>query len=43
MTTKSNVTLEKFTVAQVATAISTLTGETVSPRHSTTRARPSTA
>lgn len=32
MTAKNNVTLEKFTVAQIATAISTLTGEAVSPK-----------
>ena len=32
MTTTTHVTLEKFTVAQIATAISTLTGETVSPK-----------
>jgi hypothetical protein len=32
MTAKRNVALEKFTVAQIATAISTLTGETVSPK-----------
>src|SRR3989338_7326864 len=32
MTNKINVTLEKFTVAQIAAAISAITGETVSPK-----------